>query len=165
MYSYTDEVYRIHTLPKGGMFWEIHPPRTERFPEGGDFAPRGKSKKIPMLSQGSTLDNMVPVDHIILYHPCCQEIHPYSAMNIDSVKINTSLIMMKECFSSSCMSSFHQDQCNADFYCPGLRRWNIGWGSPLGKFIVKLQTLSPGRRHWAISPARQHWLLSPRQSC
>ena len=26
-----------------------------------------------------------------------QEIHPYSAMNIDSVKINTSLIMMREC--------------------------------------------------------------------
>ena len=26
-----------------------------------------------------------------------QEIHPYSVMNIDSVKINTSLIMMKEC--------------------------------------------------------------------
>ena len=26
-----------------------------------------------------------------------QEIHTYSAMNIDSVKINTSLIMMKEC--------------------------------------------------------------------
>ena len=26
-----------------------------------------------------------------------QELHPYSAMNIDSVKINTSLIMMKEC--------------------------------------------------------------------
>ena len=25
-----------------------------------------------------------------------QEIHPYSAMNIDSVKINTSLIMMEE---------------------------------------------------------------------
>ena len=25
-----------------------------------------------------------------------QEIHPYTAMNIDSVKINTSLIMMKE---------------------------------------------------------------------
>ena len=25
-----------------------------------------------------------------------QEIHPYSAINIDSVKINTSLIMMKE---------------------------------------------------------------------
>ena len=26
-----------------------------------------------------------------------QEIHPYSAMNIDSVKINISLIMIKEC--------------------------------------------------------------------
>ena len=26
-----------------------------------------------------------------------QEIHPYSALNIDSVKINTSLIMMREC--------------------------------------------------------------------
>ena len=26
-----------------------------------------------------------------------QEIHPYKAVNIDSVKINTSLIMMKEC--------------------------------------------------------------------
>ena len=26
--------------------------------------------------------------------------HPYSAMNIDSVNINTSLIMMKECITS-----------------------------------------------------------------
>ena len=41
----------------------------------------------------------------------------------------------------------------------------IGWGSPLDNFIVKLQTLSPGRRHWTISPARQRRLLSPRQSC
>ena len=31
----------IRTLPRGGMYWEIHPPRPERFPEGGDFAPRG----------------------------------------------------------------------------------------------------------------------------
>ena len=31
-----------------------------------------------------------------------QEIHPYSAMNIDSVKINTSLIMMKECMVLHC---------------------------------------------------------------
>ena len=29
------------TLPRGGMYWEIHPPRPKRFPEGGDFAPRG----------------------------------------------------------------------------------------------------------------------------
>ena len=31
-----------------------------------------------------------------------QEIHPYSAMNMDSVKINTSLIMMKECIMWQC---------------------------------------------------------------
>ena len=31
-----------------------------------------------------------------------QEIHPYSAMNIDSVKINTSLIIMKECMVLHC---------------------------------------------------------------
>ena len=30
-----------------------------------------------------------------------QEIHPYSVMNIDSVKINTSLIMMKECLPTT----------------------------------------------------------------
>ena len=41
----------------------------------------------------------------------------------------------------------------------------IGWGSPLDNFIVKLQTLAPGRRHWTILPARQRRLLSSRQSC
>ena len=30
--------YWIRTLPRGGMYWEIHPPRRDRFPEGGDFA-------------------------------------------------------------------------------------------------------------------------------
>jgi hypothetical protein len=30
-----------------------------------------------------------------------QEIHPYSAMNIGSVKINISLIMMSECLIST----------------------------------------------------------------
>ena len=33
--------YCIRTLPRGGTYWEIHPPRPKRFPEGGDFAPRG----------------------------------------------------------------------------------------------------------------------------
>ena len=27
-------------LPRGGMYWGIHPPRTERFPEDGNFAQR-----------------------------------------------------------------------------------------------------------------------------
>ena len=43
-------------------------------------------------------------------------------------------------------------------------REKICFGSRRDKFIVKLQTLSPGRRHWAISPARQDWLLSSWQS-
>ena len=54
---------------------------------------------------GSVLDNMISVDHVIT--PVVsgyQEIHPYSAMDIDSVKINTSLIMMKECsIKPNCM--------------------------------------------------------------
>ena len=33
--------YCIRTLPRGGMYWERHPPRPERFTKGGDFAPRG----------------------------------------------------------------------------------------------------------------------------
>ena len=44
-----------------------------------------------------------------------QEIHPYSAMNIDSVKINTSLIMMRECsvwFSEQfCITEQSSEQC------------------------------------------------------
>ena len=29
--------YCIRTLPRGGMYWEIHPPRPERFPKGRGF--------------------------------------------------------------------------------------------------------------------------------
>ena len=36
---------------------------------------------------------MISVDHIIREY---QEIHPYSTMNIDSVEIKISLIMMRE---------------------------------------------------------------------
>ena len=47
------------------------------------------------------MDNMIFEDHFVQYAISAswkyQEIHPYSAVNIDSVKINTSLIMMKEC--------------------------------------------------------------------
>ena len=37
-----------------------------------------------------------------------QEIHPYSAMNIDSVKINTSLLMMREWLILFRTGSFRQ---------------------------------------------------------
>ena len=47
------------------------------------------------------MDNVIFEDHFTQYAISAsreyQEIHPYSAMNIDSVNINTSLIMMKEC--------------------------------------------------------------------
>ena len=33
--------YCIRTLPRGGMYWEIHPPRPERLPEG---EARGQSR-------------------------------------------------------------------------------------------------------------------------
>ena len=51
-----------------------------------------------------------------------QEIHPYSAMNIDSVKINTSLIMMKECIVL-CKSSLGSE--TRMYFGP----MNIVWGS------------------------------------
>ena len=47
------------------------------------------------------MDNVILEDHFTQYAISAsreyQEIHPYSAVNIDSVKINTFLIMMKEC--------------------------------------------------------------------
>ena len=57
-------MYCIRTLPRGGMYWKIHPPRPKRFPKGGDFAPRGprdcprakpEGNLKGLQSQGSTL--------------------------------------------------------------------------------------------------------------
>ena len=39
--QYKLQWYWIRTLPRGGMYRKIHPPRPKRFPKGGDFAPRG----------------------------------------------------------------------------------------------------------------------------
>ena len=33
-------MYCIRTLQRGGMYLDIHPPRPEKFPKSGDFAPR-----------------------------------------------------------------------------------------------------------------------------
>ena len=70
------------------MYWEIYPPRPERFPKGGDFAPRGPRDCLRAKPEGSLDINPVAIEY--------QEIHTYSALNIDSVKINTSLLMMRE---------------------------------------------------------------------
>ena len=71
------------------MYWKIHSPRPKRFPKGGDFAPRGP-RDCPRAISVDLSFNITPVASGY------QEIHPYSAMNIDSVKINTSLLMMRE---------------------------------------------------------------------
>ena len=52
-------------------------------------------KYFPIHSLGSR-KCMAPVLNLIWYHPFFQEVHPCSAMNIDSVKIDTSLIMARE---------------------------------------------------------------------
>ena len=38
-----------------------------------------------------------------------QEIYPYIAMNIDSAKINTSLVMMKECIIRYTLEVIHKN--------------------------------------------------------
>ena len=53
----------------------------------------------PIHSQGSVLNITISVDHIVHIIPEAseyQEIHPYSAVNIDIVEIKISLIMMRE---------------------------------------------------------------------
>jgi len=58
------------------------------------YSPLGRYEEI--LSLWIISSDINPVDSEY------QEIHPYSALNIDNVKINTSLLMMRECrFSSS----------------------------------------------------------------
>ena len=56
----------------------------------------GQYIPIHSLGVGSVLESMISVDNIIPVSSEYQEIHPCSVLNIDSVKINTSLIMVKE---------------------------------------------------------------------
>ena len=53
----------IQILPKGGMYWEIHPTRTKIFPEGGDFVctPRRLPKEVCVIfALGFVSRNVVP---------------------------------------------------------------------------------------------------------
>ena len=60
---------------------------------------------VTIIRYGSVLDIMISVDHVIKYViPVAsdyQEIHPYIVVNIDSVKINVSLMMMRESISQN----------------------------------------------------------------
>ena len=49
----------IRTLPRGGMYWEIYPPRPKRFPEGGEFAPRG-TRDCPRAKPEGNLEDRGP---------------------------------------------------------------------------------------------------------
>ena len=85
--------YCIRTLPRGGMYWVVHPRRPRDFPRaegnlevGGDVQPN-----ISRLEAvyGHSLN-------INLYQGMYQAIHPCRAGSIGSVEINTSLLMMRE---------------------------------------------------------------------
>ena len=72
-------IYCIRTLPRGGMYWEIHPPRPERFPSaleialGQSLGPRGaKSPPSGNLSGlgGCISQYIPPLGSVrIQYHP------------------------------------------------------------------------------------------------
>ena len=71
-----------------------------------------------------------------------QEIHPYSALNIDSVKINTSLLMMRECIIQVYLYLYYTGLCKeqewglslhrsgAGRLCCSVSRW-LGQGKPV----------------------------------
>ena len=73
-----------------------------------------------IFALGSVLDIMISEDHVIQYIiPVAneyQEIHPCSAVNIDSVKINTSLIMMRECRTSISVRGHIRRLCRRCLY-------------------------------------------------
>ena len=76
------------------------------------------------------MDNMIFEDHFTHYaiyaYREYQEIHPYSVVNIDSVKINTSLIMMKECFVLSLVKEkLEHLQCEQASYDIKQREYKI----------------------------------------
>ena len=98
----------IRAPPRRGRYWEIHPrcpkdfPRPERFPEG---EARGKSRGSREISRAEGMDFPIPpefwwsTDILLIINPSTgmdQEIHPSGQGRIDSVKINPSLLRMRE---------------------------------------------------------------------
>ena len=79
----------ICTLPRGGMYWVKDLRGARDFPiSGGMYNPMH-----PESRQCTSYDHPLIINPS---HGMYQEIHPYSAMNIGSFKINTSLMMIKE---------------------------------------------------------------------
>ena len=103
-----DDEENVRTPPKLGRYWKIHPRRPrdflrpERFPEG---EARGKSRGSREISRAEGMDFPIPpefwwsTDILLIINPSTgmdQEIHPSGQGRIDSVKINPSLLRMRE---------------------------------------------------------------------
>ena len=98
----------IRAPPRGGRYWEIHPRRPrdflrpERFPEG---EARGKSRGSREISRAEGMDFPIPpeswwstdiLSSSNFLQGVDQQILPCGQGRIDSVKINPSLLMMRE---------------------------------------------------------------------
>ena len=86
------------------MYWVVHPrrpkrfPRTERCPKGEVRGTSRGPRKI-LRSKGMCNPIQAVYGHSLIINPylgMCQEIHPCGAVCIGGVKINTSLLMMRE---------------------------------------------------------------------
>ena len=79
--------YCIRTLPRGGMYWVVHPQRPRDF--------RGPRSLSPNISQLEAVygNSLIINPYLGIY----QKLHPCRAFSIGSVKINTSLPVMREC--------------------------------------------------------------------
>merc|ERR1712055_825239 len=99
----------VRAPPRRGRYWEIHPrrpkdfPRPERFPEG---EARGKSRGSREIWRAEGMDFPIPpefwwsTDNLsasIFLQGVDQKILPCGQGRIDSVKINPSLLMMRDC--------------------------------------------------------------------
>ena len=98
----------IRAPPKRGRYWEIHPrrprdfPRPERSPEG---EARGKSRGSREIWRAEGMDFPIPpefwwcTDILLIINPSTgmdQELHPCGQGRIGSVKINPSVMRMRE---------------------------------------------------------------------
>ena len=101
----------IRAPPRRGRYWEIHPRRPrdflrpERFPEG---EARGKSRGSREISRAEGMDFPIPpeswwstdiLSSSNFLQGVDQQILPCGQGRIDSVKINPSLLMMRECIN------------------------------------------------------------------
>ena len=93
----------VRTLPRQGIHWVVHPRRPKDFlrPER---CPEGRGKSWGDV-QPNTSRLQAVYGHSLIINPYLgryQEIHPCRVVSIGSVRINTYLIMMRECKIHCC---------------------------------------------------------------